>query len=298
MKRSTWILLAVLGLLIVATLLVFQRPGETSSSGLLGETLVFIDSAAIDKIQITSSSGEVSLVREGARWMLSSPRHYPADENAVTAAVGAASRLELRSLVSSNPGKQHLFQVDSSGTLVRLFDHRAERAAFRVGKVDGSYTGTYVRQEGSNDVYLADGVITHLFNGDAENWRDKSIITAKKEEIRSVGFQYGGDTTFTLVQQDSVWRIEGIPAVGPAVESFLGYLSTLAADAFVDSGITLQDPIALLQVDGTRVSFHPTGAGNKYHVRTSAGPQVFEVYKWRVSQLLKRKEDFLGSTNQ
>jgi hypothetical protein len=298
MKRSTWILLAILGLLVVATLLVFQRPGETSSSGLLEETLVSLDSAAIDRIQITTASGEVSLVREGGQWMLTSPRHYPADEAAVAAAVGTASRLELRSLVSSNPEKQHLFQVDSSGTLVRLFDQDAERAAFRVGKAGSSYTGTYVRQEGSDEVYLADGIITHIFNGDADGWRDKSIITAAKEEIQSVRFSYGGDTTFALTLQDSVWRIDGIPVVGPTVETFLGYLTTLAADAFVDSIISLQEPVALIDVDGTRVAFHPTSADNKYHVRTSAGEQVFEVYKWRVAQILKQKEDFLGATNQ
>jgi hypothetical protein len=297
MKRGTLILLVILSLLVVATLLVLQRPGETSSSGLLGETLVHLDSAAIDRIDITSSSGEVTLLREGGRWMLTSPRRYPADENAVTAAVGASSRLELRSLVSSNPEKRELFQVDSSGTLVRLFDHGTERAAFRVGKAGSSYTGTYVRLEGSDDVYLADGIITHLFNGKPEQWRDKRILTAKKEEIQTVGFRYG-DTTFVLALQDSVWRIEGIPAVDPKVNSFLASLSSLAADAFVDTTIALRDPVATLNVNGTSISFHPTSVDNKYHVRTSSGPQIFEVYNWRVTQLLKRKEDFLGSTPQ
>ncbi len=297
MKRSTWILLAILGLLIVATLLVFQRPGETSSSGLLGEALVHLDSAAIDRIDITTSSDELSLLREGERWLLSSPLRYPADENAVAAALGASSRMHLKSLVSSNPEKQHLFQVDSSGTLVRLFERGTERAAFRVGKAGSSYTGTYVRQEGSNDVYLADGIITHLFNGNPEQWRDKRILTVKMEEIQTVEFRYG-DTTFVLALQDSVWRIEGIPAVPPKVTGFLASLSTLAADAFVNPGTFLQPPVAALDVDGIKVTFHPTSADNKYHIRTSERPQIFEVYNWRVTQLLKRKEDFLGSTSR
>jgi len=298
MKRSTWILLVILGLLIIATLLVFQRPGETSSSGLLGETLVQLDSAAIDRIDITSPSGEVSIVREGARWMLTTPAgRYPADESAVATAVGAASRLELRSLVSSNPEKQHLFQVDSSGTSVRLFDHGTERAAIRVGKAGSSYTGTYVRQEASDEVYLADGVISHLFNRKPENWRDKRILTTREEEIERVGFQYG-DTTFTLALQDSVWRVDGIPAVDPTVKSFLGSLSRLVADAFVDSSITLPEPVASLDVDGTKLTFHPSSAPNKYYIRASSGPQIFEVYAWRVTQVLKRMKDFLGSTPQ
>ena len=294
MKRSFWILLAVLAILIIATVLVFQRPGETSSSGRLAVSLTQFDSAAIDRIEITSSSGDVTLIREGGRWMLQFPIRYPADESAVRAAVGKAGRMDLKSLVSSNPDNQHIFQVDPAGTLVRLFDRGAERAVFRVGKVGRSFRDTYVRREGSNDVYLADGILTHIFVRKPDDWRDKRIFAVEQDEIRNVRFQYG-DTTFILSFQDSVWLVDESPANSATVTSFLSSVSTLRADTFIDTEIPLPEPVAILDVDGVQTRFYLSDEENRYRIQTSLASQIFVLNSWRVSQVLKRKPDFQQS---
>jgi hypothetical protein len=35
--------------------------------------------------------------------------------------------------------------------------------------------------------------------------------------------------------------------------------------------------------------------GDRFYVQSSATPQLFEIAGWRATQLVKRKQDFLGA---
>lgn len=294
MKRSTWILVAVLAVLLVAAFFVLRQPGEVSTSGSAGDLLVQYDSAAVDKLEIGSPTGVVTLGIEGGKWMILSPLHYPADQLSVTTAIGKGKRIELKNVVSSNPQKQQLFQVDSAGTLVRVFEHGAQGPAFRVGKPGASYAETYVRREGSNDVYLADGLLTYTFAKGVKDWRDRTIFKSEADRITNVRLQFR-DTTFALVFRDSLWRIDNDSASQTAVKSFLGTLANLQTDEFVDTTVTVSSaPNAVIEVEGMQIRFYGGKEGGRYLVQTSAGPQWFEIQGWRATQLLKRKKDFVG----
>jgi len=88
MKRSTILLISVAVVLALAVYFVSRQPGERSLSDSSGEPLVKYDSAAVDKMKIQSKSGTVLLERQGGKWMITSPIQYPANEAAVTSAVG------------------------------------------------------------------------------------------------------------------------------------------------------------------------------------------------------------------
>jgi hypothetical protein len=225
--------------------------------------------------------------------MVEEPITAPADEAAVGTAIGKGAGIRLKSLVSSNPEKQFLFQVDSSATLVRVFDHGTERAAFRIGKLGTSYRDTYVRRENSDDVYLADGVLTYVYAKPTRDWRDRTIFRTEQEAIQTVEFRYG-DTTFTLMRQDTIWTVDGAEAAESTVRSFLTSLSNMQADGFVDSAAATGPLEAEIRVGSTQLQFLRAGA-DKVQVTSSATPQVFEIYNWRANQLLKRERDFLGA---
>jgi hypothetical protein len=294
MKRSLWIMLAILLVLVLAVVLVLQKPGETSSSSGTEGTLVSYDSAAIDKLVIISSSGSVTLEKDGTSWLVTSPARLPADEAAVAAAIGKGASLTLKGIVSSNPQKQSVFQVDSAGTLVRVFEKGTEKAAFRVGKLGSTYMETYVRREGSNDVYIADGMINYIFAKSVREWRDKTIFKTAQENIKSVRFQYG-DTTFALSLQDSTWRVDGQPTQEYAVRGLLSSLSHLQADEFVDTAVTAMPPIsAVVDVEGVQLRFHINQANN-YFVASSRTQQLYEIQGWHAEQILKRKKQLVTS---
>jgi hypothetical protein len=292
MKRTTWILIGAVLVLVLLTIIVLQQPGEVGSTEGSGEALVEYDSAAVDKLEVTGPNGAVVLEKQGNGWMLVIPVRYRADQGSVASAVGKGRDIRVKNPVSSNPGKQHLFQVDSSGTLVKMSAGGNEVAAFRVGKPGITYMETYVREEGSNDVYLAEGMFTYVFNRQAKEWRDKTIYKSEPELIRSVTYRYG-DTTFTLAMNDSLWRADGDSVSQSAVQGMLSALANLQADDFVDSTLTsAPKQVALIEVDGTQIRFCEGSSPNSYLVQSSQSPQWYEVQGWRAGNVLKRRKDF------
>ena len=111
-----------------------QRPGEQSLRAGMGTPLVALDSASVDRLEITSADGRIVLAREGGTWMLVEPIRYKADQTAVGTALGAAGHMTITALASSNPQKQGVFQVDSTATLLKVFEKETEKAAVRIGK--------------------------------------------------------------------------------------------------------------------------------------------------------------------
>ena len=293
MTRATWILVAILLALVGVVVLVLQQPGEQSVSSQEGELLATYDSAAIDRMDVVLRTESITLQKEGTAWMLTAPLRAPADARSIESAIGKGKSTRLSSLISSNPEKQPLFQVDSNGTLVRMYEKGMERAAFRIGKPGPGYTDTYVRREGDTGVYLADGMLTQLFGKPSRDWRDKAILSVTPEAVRSVRFHYG-DTTFSLQAQDSLWSVDGVPATEHVVQSFLSSLAALQADEFVDTALTVIPPlVGMLDVDGAQLGFHRVPGDNMITVITSRTTQVYRIYTWRGDQVLKRKNDFI-----
>jgi len=291
MKRNTWVLLGILILLVAGAFLVLQKPGERSTTEGNGEVLVRYDSAAVDGIEIRSAAGRVTLEKQGATWMLTEPVRATADEGIVTSTIGKGNAILLKGVVSSNPAKQALFQVDSTGTSVKFLGKGATLAAIRVGKPGPAYTETYVRRESDNEVYLAEGMLGYLFARQARDWRDKTIFKTPLESVTSVQFHYG-DTTFTLARQDSIWRIDGSPAGEDQVRGMLGSLTDLVADDFVDSTLTVVPPLAaVVEIQGVQIRFLKQASSTAYIVTTSRSPQVFSVQEWKAGQVLKRRKD-------
>jgi hypothetical protein len=292
MKSTTWILVGAVVVLAVIAFFVLRQPGESSVGESSGNTLVSYDSAAVDKVQIQTGGNEVVMEKQGNGWMVTSPLRYRADQSVVTAAVGKGKNIDVKSVVSSNPEKQGVFQVDSTGTLVQMYAAGKVVAAFRVGKPSATYTETYVRKEGSSDVYLADGMFTYEFNHPAKDWRDKSIFKTDADLIRSVTFRYG-DTTFTLANKDSLWRVNGDSVKNQsATRGLMNTLANIQADDFVDSSLaTAPKQVALIDVDGTQIRFCEGRTTGNYLVQTSQSAQWYEMQGWRAQQVLKRKKD-------
>ncbi len=294
MNRTTVSLIIILVLMGVATFLVLRRPGETSTPETPGRPLFDYDSSAVDRIELRNSGGTITLEKINGTWMITSPGEHRADSSVVTAMVNQGKHIELKALLSTNPEKQSVFAVDSTAPLVKISENGAERAAFRVGKVSTSYTETYVRPEGTNDVYLANGFLSGIFNRQLKDLRDRTIFRADRELIKSVGYQYG-DTTFTVAFQDSLWRVGSDPANDAVVNGVLSGLANLQADDVIDTAFTPPRLAAVITVLGTQLRFHFDPKKGIHYVQTSESPRWYTCQGWRVFQLLKRKKDFVTS---
>ncbi|MGA9115541.1 MAG: DUF4340 domain-containing protein [Bacteroidota bacterium] len=287
MTRRSVFTLGAIAVLALAAWLLMRQPGETSSDTSGGELLAFYDSAAVDRLEIRTREGEAVLEKSAGGWMLAHPVRYPADPEAVAAALGKGRSVRLTALVSTNPAKQHLFLVDSSGTLVRVFEKGTLKAAFRVGKPGPGFTETFVRREGTDEVYLGGDLLGYTFGRAPLEWRDKTVFSAAREAIREVRYRYG-DTLFTLALTDSVWRVDSLPAAPGTVQPVLDALAKFQADRLIDTAVTAPPPLrAVIEAAGVQIRFHPDAASGIYFVQSSRSAQWFGVQSWRAEQVLK-----------
>ena len=294
MKRNAT-LLGLFAVLLIIAYVVLQKPGEQSLSDEASGNLVEVDSLKIDRIEIKSSALDLALEKRGAEWFIQRPLSYRADQSAVGSVLHQAKSLEVKSIVSSNPGKHSMFTVDSMGTFVKIYEMGAERAAFIIGKPGSSFSETYVRKVNSNDVALVDGSFGYVFNRTLREWRDKNIATVPQENIKDVKFQYG-DTTFTLMLKDSVWLIGRDSTQTPAVQDLLRNLSSVTADDFIDTSLSPQPKIStLISYGGVQLRFAFSKPAGKYYVQSSASPQWFVMEPWRANPLVKRKKELVKS---
>lgn len=295
MTRNTILLLGLLVVLLIVAVLVMQKPGEHSSTGETGVALALIDSLAVDKIEVRTSVSAVVLQKKAVEWYLQEPISYRADQSSVATLLHDCKSLELKNVVSNKPEKHSVFRVDSTGTLVKIFEKGVEKTAFVVGKPTSSYSEMYARRSGSNDVFIVSGASPEMFSRPVKDWRDKTIFTTSRDNIKEVRYQYG-DTTFVLAFKDSVWTIGKDSTQESVVNNLISSLSNVQADNFVDTLVQHLPKInAQIAYAGTQLNFFFVKQGEKYLVQSSVSPQWFEILSWRANEILKRKQDLKKS---
>jgi hypothetical protein len=295
MKKNTLALVGLLALLLVLAYLVLQKPGEQSVGTSGSGTFLSVDSLSLDKISIKSPTASLVLEKRGAEWFVAEPVNYKADQANATNLIHLIKSMEARSVVSSKPEKRPVFQVDSTGTLLTLFEKGKQTESVVIGKMGSSYNETYVRKSNSDDVVLVDGVTSYSFSRPVKDWRDKTIFTTLRENIKEVKYEYG-DTTFTLAWHDSAWWVGKDPAKEEAVNGLLTTLSNLQADDFVDSALAPAPKVtSQISYAGIQVRFGTLKGNTRSYIQTSNSPQWFALEQWRANDVLKRKKDLLKS---
>lgn len=291
MKRPTLLLIGMLVVLCGAAYLVMMRPGEQSLETGAGELIAQIDSALVDRIDIVTPASHLVLERRGIVWYVSSPVDAKADHQIVAGILSRARMMRSIAVVSSKPEKHGVFQVDSTGTQVVLYQGQQEAAAFVVGKASASFAETFVRRKNSNDVMTVEGSLGWMFSRSVKDWRDKTILNVPRAEIQRVQFQYG-DTTFSLAFRDSVWTLDNRQPNASAVDAFLSAISSFQCDDFAESA-PAGKPLAMITAGETQLRFVFDKASSRYQVQSSASPQWYVVESWRANQILKRKKELL-----
>ena len=293
MKRNTVALIGVFAVLMVVAYVVMEKPGEQSVTVGEEEHLFQLDSAAVDRIELRSPSTDIVLAKRGADWYLEKPMDYRADQENVGSFLRQVKDLTRKAIVSSNPEKQGLFEVDSTGLHVEIAEGGAPKISFIVGKTGNTYTESYLRESSSKNVLLVGAALSYLRTRPLKDWRDRHVALVPEESIRAVTYQYG-DTTFTLAFRDSVWMVDRQPAQDRVVSNLLNSLAEVRADDFVDTPLEPQPKIvALVKYGGVKLRFAQRKGEDKYYLQNSTSPQWYELQTWHANQLLKRKKDLV-----
>jgi len=79
-------------------------------------------------------------------------------------------------------------------------DKGASIGALYIGKNGANWDQNFVREKGSNDVYLAGGSVRTAFFGDRKRWKDKTIVKFDKAFVKKLQIAKKDSGTVELVR--------------------------------------------------------------------------------------------------
>lgn len=290
MNRSTillFVLLVVLGAIVYLVL-----PGDDDRMASYDATPVSftVDSASVVRLSIERPGKSIVVENVGGRWTITSHGNLAADPARVMEVVGGLSRFRPGSLVSSNPAKQPVFQVDSSGSLVTLTERSGAKRQIIIGKMGPSFSEVYFRLPGESNVHLGSGITTWSLEREIRDWRDRTIFASPAESITGLTVTSAGKTR-TFTRDSAGWSSGAGPVPVETINPLLTALSNVRAEDFIDSAVQFSGAPARVEVAGavtTTLEFYRlAGDTARYAVRASSSPQVFVVGKYAAGQLLK-----------
>ena len=204
MKRST-IILAALFLVLLALFYISSQ--DEGRRGAQVERLLTVDWNDIERIEVFQPEERIALERRRDQWFLTDPLEYPADQGYVETLLRNASDLKIDGMVSDKPEKHGLFQVDSTGTEVRLSSSHQRLATFVVGKTSNDYSHTYVRRSDGEEIYLIKGLIGGHYTRRVRDWRDKTIFTFPEASIQKVRL-IRSESSVELWKEGANWKAQ------------------------------------------------------------------------------------------
>ena len=243
------------------------------------------------------------------QWYMTRPDSCRADNRAIEQMLSMATHLEVGEIISSNPEKQFVFQVDTvMGNRLDFFDGENLLASMVIGKMQEDRLHAYLRKTDSDDVYLARGLFSHIANRRLDLWKDRSLFVLDPKQASKI--ELGQDQKeFRLIKEDTLWLVspqpyqESLPADVGAVDEYIETLANMKIDDFIRAsqagGISFDRPhleLKLTLPDGqqeTVVAVAQAGEESRYYVKTDRDRNVFILYEFNFKRIAKSFEDFL-----
>lgn len=306
MKKPIYLLLGILLLFVIIYFLLVQKERRTFSPRKM-ENFLGLDSAQVDRIEFNKFDTKLVFRRINQKWHITQPESYRADNQTVGRMLSMASHLEVGEIISSNPEKQLLFQVDSlTGTRLNFFFGENLLASVVLGKMSGDYLHAYLRKTDSDDVYMAKGQFAGIANRKVEQWRNRSIFSFEPNQVKEIEFILGKEK-FRLTKEDTLWEISpdpyriNSPAEGQTVEDYVRTLASMKADEFAKTPeiaeVDFEKPQLELKLgflDGheERLFAFRMNEESSYLVKSDQDESIFVLFEYNFKRLAKAFEDF------
>lgn len=237
--RVRWLVILLLVLAGLAGLFFAERMNEHPGAPYT-RPLVRLDPTQVTRVVIEAPKGRTVLEKGPEQWRLTEPVDYPAEPELVQSTVNLLSALSTDGVISTNPDKAALFELDDAHAVkVALYDGEDADPKLRltVGKLAPGFTHTYVQVGDGPEVHEVPGALRFQLEREPTQWRDKTVLAFDPATIE--GVTLAGTRTVTVKREGDGWTWDpaaagtGTPAT-EAVERLIKELSVLRAQDFED----------------------------------------------------------------
>ncbi|MBI5214174.1 MAG: DUF4340 domain-containing protein [Ignavibacteriae bacterium] len=289
MKRSSYFLLfLVVIVLVVAYFYIKPKESQESTYEKPDITLTF-DIGKITKIEIDKNKQYIRFEKIKDRWKIIDPINTYADDEAIYGLLEGFAKFSLLGLISSNPQKQAMYEVDDKGTSVTVTTDGNQQTTLIVGKLGQTSGQAYVRPASSGSVYLAKGLVPSLVGKSLSDWRQKTVVRVEPRMMKMLTVLAGGERA-VFKRDDKKWTSGGATVPAKRMKPAVQQLSYLRAEGFIDTVVFLSGSPALhveLMTDELmRLDFynHPKFK-NQYLLKSSTDQKLYVVNKSSVKDI-------------
>jgi hypothetical protein len=265
-NNKTLIIILVVLVGIFTVVRIFRTPTQRSN---LKKELVSLDTASVTQIKLIPKveGTEITFKRTGSQWTVTKfGKEYHVDLGAATGLLSQLVGLKPQKMVSSKKEKWNDYQVGDSTTSVQVFAGSEQVADLKIGRIGfnqnpaqmqqqqyggGGFGGafTYVRLADEDEVYTVEGFLESSFNRKLNDWRNKTLIRIKTEDITKISFNYP-DSGFVVEKRDKKWWIGTVAADSNKMKTYLNQFDFKNATSFADDFVTNRAADLSLVVDG------------------------------------------------
>lgn len=298
----------LLGILVVLVLVyaALEFLGKDSSrSTSFQHHLVQIDTAQITKIAIDNPSSSVTLVRDEGQWKipLQNSESAIAMNQRVENMLRSIQPLSPSRIATNDPSKWRDYQVDSTGTRLRIFTGPSPAIDLIIGRTGQQGQGqfyTFVRPGNQKEVFVIDDFMGSVVSASSLHYRDQKILTLNTDSVRSVQFDYPNGESFTLELKDSLWQVDGMVADSANTAGYLQEIRNITSTQFANDISTIAEKrpqsSLLIRVNGSPETLidQYVGPNDEIILHSSQNPVNYFADTALVNTLFPLKEYFLG----
>lgn len=300
--KSTYIL-AIIFLVLVAIFWLMKSGDKDQEEPKLFFKDLNID--AINRFEITRARLQYSaLEKRDGIWIVTSQGEATAEPSYVQSILDAVKDMKVSGAVSENPEKQKTFQVDDLGIEAKFYQGGELLAHFYIGRFGPDNNSNYIRREGSDKVYLTQGMIRFPF--ERPDFRDLTMLYFSPDTVKKVTIKYknGDGEDIEIERRGAEWLVNNGGAGAEKVEEFLDDLRNLKAMDVIqleqgeeeETGFD-EPPMAITLEfnDGTEKTL-TIGNGYKrvatYYAKVSDDATIYMMTQGQHDLLKKGAEDF------
>ena len=268
-----------------------------------------VDTAQVQTIALypqIAQQKEIKFVRGKQGWVAQQGKTQAiAESGKVSALLADLRSVKPQRLVANDASKWATYQLtDSLCTRVKLLGNNGqELMTLLIGKA-GTGGESFVRLPNDQEVYAIGSFLAANANKGFNDWRNQEVLKFNLPAINKISFKYPADSSFTLIKENSTWKMGEAIADSALVIQYLGSISAKRSNQFVDGFTPQKQPDFILELSGAspvagapnaRFIVQGFAANNEVYIRTSVNPSALFVGKTSglFDTIFKAKGDFL-----
>lgn len=255
----------------------FDATFNRNTFDLRNKSVLTFDRDKVDRVEVQHGTAETSLVRAGADWKIEKPVQAPADFGTVEGLIGRLQSAQMKGITAQEAADLKTYGLDKPAATFTAVQG-SSRATLLLGGAAESGT-VYAKDASRPMIFTVESSLLDELKKPAGDLRRKDLFEFRPFNATALEIVRGKDTlAFEKVkgqgkEAEEKWR-QTKPTTrdvdSAAMETFLGKLSNLRAQSFVDAGpgvkTGLESPVAVVTVafdegkKNEKVSFGRAGA--------------------------------------